>query len=152
MNIQLLTNLPSTKKGALELGKSIRDMILEGEESPINFMVKIKIIEEALEVAKKDPLVQDYVLEEAEKNGKTFEVMGASVTVGENGTRYDYTACNDSVWSDLNNQIQALTDQRKEREVLLKAIKYGDVANTDTGETLVPPVKTSTRGIKITLK
>jgi hypothetical protein len=152
MNIQLANSITSTKKASTQLATYFIDMINGGTEDPVMTMVKIKIIEDALDTAKKDKSVREYVLQEAEKNGKSFEVMGARIDIAENGTKYDYSVCNDITWSDLNGQIENLKEQLKERETMLKVLPENGLADPGTGEMIYRPAKSSTRGIKITLK
>ena len=75
--------------------------------------------------------------------------------MSELSTKYDYFNCQDVAWNDLTKQITELTEKRKEREAMLKTIKEPiTLVDEPTGETwtLNPAIKTSTSGIKITIK
>jgi len=75
--------------------------------------------------------------------------------VSELGTKYDYINCSDIVWNDLTKQITELTEKRKEREAMLKTVKEPmTLVNETTGQTwkVNPAIKTSTSGIKVTIK
>lgn len=152
MNIQLANSITSTKLAANKLGNYFIDLINSGEENPLTVMVKIKVLEAALDQAKKDKSVNEYVLQEAEKNGKTFEVMGATITVGENGTKYDYSTCQDTTLDDINAKIEELSKKKKAREEMLKVLPENGMVDPETGALIYRPAKTSTTGIKIQLK
>ena len=98
---------------------------------------------------------KDLQLTEAQKYGaKSFDFGGAKIEVSELGTKYNYSVCNDSEINDLMKEMDFLKAKIKARETFLKAItdKLEVVVNGEEVVTLYPPNKSSTTGLKITLK
>lgn len=86
---------------------------------------------------------------------KGYTKYNAQLTEKMTGVKYDYSACGDTEWNELQSQIEALTEKRKERETFLKSIKKETtIVNDDTGEveTLQPAVKSGSLSISLTLK
>ena len=151
--IKLFNKLPQTKADIAKDFNLIRDKVLEGEINPLDFISQVSALEKLFADLKKDMLIKDAVLEEAEKYGtKSFEKGSAKFTIAEVGTRYDYSVCDDQVWNDLDGQIKLLTERRKARESFLHGVT-GSVSIYDkNGVQLLPPAKTSTTQVKVTLK
>lgn len=127
--------------------------IKEGVMNPLTAYVYIKSMEKSLEDISSG--IKEDVIREAAKYEKSFEFHGARIEQAELGTKYDFANCNDVVWNDLNKQIVELTEKRKEREAILKTLKEPmTLVDESTGETwqVHPPIKTSTSGIKVTIK
>ena len=55
------------------------------------------------------------VIAEQDKYGKqVMTYHGATFETKEGGIRYDYSDCNDTIWNDLKQQLDALNEQIKE--------------------------------------
>jgi len=84
-----------------------------------------------------------------------FEYDGKRFDIVELGTKYDYSGCGDPVWKEASEQEAKWGAKKKERETFLKALP-GPVTLDDTFNnvktTIVPPSKTSSKGIKITFQ
>ena len=97
------------------------------------------------------------VLEAAEKYGqKEFQYMGAKIKVGEVGTKYDYSKCNDPEILELQKQAAELKEKIDKKTKFLQAlpIEGVSVVNEETGETynIYPAAKSSTTFITMSLK
>jgi phosphosulfolactate synthase (CoM biosynthesis protein A) len=97
------------------------------------------------------------LLEAAEKySAKTFEFKNAKFSIGETGTKYDYSNCNDSVYALLKDSLETITEKIKEREEFLKKLPSAgfEAFDKSTGEvvTLYPPSKKSTTSVSVSFK
>jgi len=77
--------------------------------------------------------------------------LGSKIEVVEAGTKYNYSE--NELWSELENEKEPIIKAQKELEELIKiATKKGvAISNPETGETILPVLKTSTTSLKITL-
>jgi hypothetical protein len=149
--ISIFRKLPETKEQVKMYSGLIKAAVLNGEVEPLLFWQQITALEKLIEDVKKDMLVRDVVLEEAEKYGKSFAKHSAKFQIKEAGVRYDFDRCGDQEWYSLNNQIQDLTDKRKRREEFLKAIQPGSEVFGSDGVQIMPAGKQSTTTVVITL-
>lgn len=144
--------MPSNKEQVARFVDIISEQAIDGYVDPIQLAVQLKTMEEVVSRLRKDKRIVDIILSEIDKYGKKASYQGAEVTVRENGTRYDYSVCQDSEHDQLVSDIERLTARLKEREAFLKSIKPGyPVVNEETGEVHYAPIKTSTTGVVVTL-
>jgi len=145
---------PTTKEQAETFAKKLTDEVMQGDVNPLELHVKLTAMQKAFDAVKKN--IAQYTLDEAGKHGaKSFEINGAKIEISELGTKYDFLPCGDSQWEMMDAEIKALDDRKKEREKFLKTLtKSMTIVNELTGEieTINPPHKSSTTGIKVTLK
>jgi len=97
------------------------------------------------------------VLDAAEKYGsKEFEFNGAKIKIGEVGSKYDYSKCDDPELSAWQNQMIELKEKIDKKQKLLQFApsKGMIITNEETGETYTayPPSKSSTTSVIVTLK
>jgi len=97
-------------------------------------------------------LFKDAVLEAAEKYGKSFEHGNAKFAIRENGTRYDYSVCGDVEWEQLDSSMKMIAERKAARETFLKSITGEMTVFGEDGVQIMPPHKTSSTGVTITLK
>lgn len=144
--------LPSKKQEAETFAQMLVEQVESGNESALDLMIKMNAIAKSFDTVKDK--IKDYALEDALKYGKKFEHIGSEVSISELGTKYDFTVCNDPQWLEATEEIKKWDALKKERETFLKTIKGSINIVTDDGEgiTLNQPIKSSTTGIKITLK
>jgi hypothetical protein len=91
-----------------QIANGIIEAIKEGRISPLEFAVKKKCIEQALEAAFKDEEIKDMTITEIEKYGKAgASCMGATLTV-KSIRKYEYEA--DPKWKELNEGIKWTKD------------------------------------------
>jgi membrane-anchored protein YejM (alkaline phosphatase superfamily) len=98
----------------------------------------------------------DYVREEISKNGKQLETNSAKIELAETGIKYSFDNCGDVIYEQLNQQLESIEQQLKDRKEFLKTVSVSglSIINEQTGEvsTIYPPSKQSTSTYKITLK
>ena len=123
-----------------------------GYITPLQLAAQLKYFEDIIANVKEE--VRQRVVAEQSKYGKermTFK--GAAFDIKEAGIKYDYSHCECTIWNDINQQIEVLTEQRKEREAFLKTLKERfTYVDESTGEivTIYPPQKKSTTTYAIT--
>ncbi len=150
-HVSFLSQIPATKEGVKDLATLIVKAVLEGEENPLEVDIRLRYLAELTESVRKHALLKREVMDEAEKYPeKTFDAYGAKITKTQR-TNYSYEQCNDSAWSDLTNRIKELTDQRKRRETLLKGLDGSEIADPNTGEIILPPLKEVSDSLRVTL-
>jgi len=148
--LDILRTFPQNKGDIQALACDWTNQILEGNSDPIKVAIQIKKVQAVLDQVTAG--IKDYVLTEAEKYGKTTEIEGVKIEISELGVRYDYSVCGDSVWSQLDSELKALTEKKKEREKFLCAIPDTGTVDPETGELINKPLRSGTRGIKMTIK
>ncbi len=147
------SNKDLTKKTIAEAVKKTADSILEdGKENPLTSYVKIK----AMELYLKDliKLLQPAALEEASGYAKGEQsILGVDFAIASSGKEYDFSK--DIAWNDLNESIEQIKEQIKERQEILKSISVGKVlVDEDSGEVTKAAVIVSegTDQLKITFR
>lgn len=139
----------------VEIGNLIHLMkqeLMSGDYNPLDVELKLKAMEETIKQLRADEDIRAFVLNEAEKHGKSFEWRGAKMSVREVGVKYDWASSGDSEWAILDAQIKELTEKKKAREKFLQSIPDGGTVNPDTAEVVYRPAKTSTTSIAVTLR
>jgi hypothetical protein len=146
--------MPSTQTQVDVFSDMIIQSVKEGEINPIELLVQLKALEKATERIVKE--IKENVLTEASKYpGNSFDFKGNKIERAELGTKYDYSKCNDPIWENLDSKASAASNDKKDRETFLKAIKDKEtIVDPNTGEvvTIYPPLKTSTTGLKVSIK
>lgn len=148
--IAQFTYLPATKAERETFVALCVDEVLSGHRNPLELEVMLKNLEETINAIRKHPEVKEYVREEAEKySEKTFKAFGVTITKTSR-TTYDFSGCNDSTWQELKDQEAELKKKVKEREEFLKSVKPGmNIADSETGEMLLPPSTSTTDSLTI---
>ncbi len=158
-------NLPTTATAVLSLMAStstevdvFSDQIIEsvkdGNESAIKVLVQMTAIGKVIERVKKE-IKENYLTESEKYEGNTFSFMGNSIQKGDVKTEYDFSLCGHPEWTQLEKIITGAKESQKEIETFLKTLKKPtSFLDKDSGEyiDLVPPVKKSTPGLKVTIK
>ena len=115
--LQVFTGVAPSKTSIQEQCKAIINEITEGGNvNPLRVATTMKAMETAMKAIKSG--IEELILEEAEKHGKSFDFDGHSISVRESGARYDYSNCNDPVLNDAISSMEALKETIKERENL----------------------------------
>jgi len=149
---KIFTGQAPTKSQINEGVQNVIDLVNDGEVNPIQVATSLKAIETAIK-AIKDGIGEAIEDEAAKESGSTFERDGHSYNV-RNSSRYDYSDCGDPVLTKLTEKASDITEERKDRETLLKALKKPlSVVDDETGEIVevYPPVKMSKTVVAITL-
>lgn len=159
-----MNELPTTALGMLrlmptkseEVGKFAHQIIKNVKEGTANAL-EVKVMMRALRAVAEEveEEIDDNAVTEAEKySEKVIEMYGARIEKGEVGVSYNYATSGLSEWEQLDAQIKTLTEQRKEKEAFLRALKEPMTRlHEETGEieTIRPPQKKSKTGVKIYL-
>lgn len=148
--LSILKTFPENKGDIQALACDWTNQILEGNGDPIKVAIQIKKVQAVLDQVTAG--IKDYVLSEAEKYGKGTEIEGVKIEISDVGVRYDYSACRDTEWDDLNTKITELTEKRKLREKFLIAIPDTGTVDPGTGALIYRPIRTGTRCVKMTIK
>lgn len=112
-----------------EVVANITTSVDNGNINPLEAIVSLKKLEEIVKQAKSR--IQDSVIDEATKYGKTFTYLDAEITNKSSAGRYDYSNIPEIVAKEI--ELKALKDKHK---VALK----NDVIDLDTGELIVAPI------------
>lgn len=158
----------------ITFAKDLGDSIKEGLVDPLMAHIFLKRIEKIQDILKEDKEVKELINKEAAKHnvdGKTFSFMGANLLLGAVHTSYDFTGCNDPVWTNLNEIFETVKELKANREKMLKAAfpdkpglgfssptivvdKLLSLVEMDCGEEyrLNAPIKKQVEGVKVTFK
>jgi len=120
------------KKEIIELAISNAQAIIDNENYDLlKVYVELKRYETYLK-GLIDTLKQPALNKAAEKQAKSFEYNEARVNIS---TRTKWNFSVDNKWSELDQQIQQLTKEKKEREKYLKENNESDtIVDKETGE------------------
>ena len=152
-SLKIFSQFPSTKKEIEMTAMTIRNTVLEGEANELLFWKQLMAMDKLVSTMKADVLLKDAVLESAYKySSKPFEAYNASFRIQETGTKYDYAACGDAEYDEICAEVEKWTAKKKAREEFLKAITPdGEVFGKD-GVQIMPPPKTSTTSVVVTIR
>ena len=145
----------TNKEQRQSFASQVIQSVTEGNVNPLNVHLQLKAMEDIIEIIKSDPKYKETVLTTAETNGKSFEYQNAKIDIREVGTKYDFSKCNDSLYSELEAQQATLKDKIKQRADFLKKAPIEGTNIVDMfGEvvTVYPPAKSSTTSIIVTFK
>ena len=118
----------------------------EGHITPLQLAAQLKFVEDIITNVKEE-LRQRVVSEQSKYGKEKMTYHGATFDIKEAGVKYDYSHCDDTIWNDLKQQLDALNDKMKEREAFLKSLKERfTYIDESTGEiiTLYPAQRKST--------
>lgn len=151
---ELLTLMASTSVQVDVFSDGVIQDVQEGNLNPLTVLIQLRAMERASQRILKE--LHGNILREADKYpGNEFEFMGNKITKTEHGTRYDFSNCGDSVYNQRLRIAQEATEQLKERENFLKAVKAPfSLLDEGTGEVSVihPPTKKSTSGLNVSIR
>jgi len=149
-----LSILPENYRELNTAIKQIKEGVKKEGVSALRVKAQLKYME--LMIKRVKDIVDKAALEEADSYGdEAFNKYGFEIQKSENATNYNYDNCGDPEL-DLYLEKEAILKRDKEaRQNFLKSLKEKFVMiDEKTGDIheLYPPVKTSTTGLKFTLK
>lgn len=144
--------LETTKEQRASFVNKVIENLQDGNVSPLHLHMQVKCMEQLLSDLKDRPEYKEMLLEEAQKNGKKFEMHNAEFQIKEAGTKWDYSKCGDTEYMDMIIEKVKLDAKVKAREKMLQSLPESGMANPDNGDMLYRPVKTSTTIVQVTLK
>lgn len=151
--LSVINLFPSTKEQIKSFVNATVNEVKCGNINALELKSKLKFIEKVAEEIDKQTK-EDQLKERQKYQEKIVELYGAKIEVAELGTKYDFSNCGDKDWEYLDIQLRELSELKKEREAFLKTIKKPmSIVHHETGECydIVPPIKSSTTGLKFTL-
>lgn len=150
----VLRILPTTTEECARFAKAVIQSVKDGEANALEVHVMLKAFEKASEAIL--DCIRDNVMTQMDRySEKSVELMGARIDKAEVGVKYNYAYSGDPIWETRKSILNTATDMLKEREVFLRSLKEPlMVLYEATGEVIKinPPMKTSTSGLKVTLK
>jgi len=152
--ISLFKKLPETKAEIKKFAMLVRQQMDDGDvRNPLQFAARIKAMAKLAEVLFDDIIFKDTILERAEKYGvKSFDEGNANFRIQETGTKYNYDDCLDTEYEQICSEFNKWAAKKKDKEDFLKTIKPDQTVFGSDGIQLMPPGKTSTTSVVITLK
>lgn len=151
--MSMLRLMPSKVDEIARFVHQIVSSVKNGNANPLEVKVMMRALRAVAEEVEEN--INDNAVREAEKySEKVIEMYGAQIRKEEVGITYDYASSGLSDWEQLDAEIKGLVERRKEKETFLRALKEPTtIVNRDTGEieTIRPPQKKSTTGVKIYL-
>lgn len=153
--LSIIRLFETTKDQRSSFVVQIIDKLESGNADPLETHLQVKCMEETIKQITSNDTYKNYVLEAAQKEGKSFAFHNAKFEVKETGVKYDYSKCADPEYAELAAKMETLKEQVKAREAFLKTVPVSgmDIITTD-GEAVkvYPPSKTSTTSVAVTLK
>lgn len=151
LNLELQDFINADKQRIKNIANNVAIQIQDGNYDGIDALIFIKKGSELFKEldAKVRPLVEGRPI------GVDFQRFGVKITEGMTGVKYDFDACEDLEYQQLNEIFEAAKDALEERKNFLKSVtKPLELVNTDTGETYTinPPVKSGKMGFTLTIK
>lgn len=154
--IGVLRFLPETKAQVKTFAELIRMGVINGDLNALEVMSRIKAVESTAKEILAQKEIQEEARKEAEKYGeRSFERGNFTIQLAENGTTYDYSVCNDATYNRLKEEADRINKALKERCEFLKMVTQPmTFVDDETGEIsqVKPPLKSSTSGLKFTMK
>lgn len=145
--------MPSTKAQMTSFITKVSEELKSGFQNPLDFYLQAKYASETLKKLLDDKDIKELAITEARRYGKSFESNGNKIEYSDNlSPKYDFTVCGDRVWDGLQAQLSTLQEKIKERETFLKAIPPNTTIMDEDGAVLIPPIKRSTEGLRVTIK
>ena len=135
MNESIKLFEPLSKLEQSGLVNKIKQAILNGDVSPLEFDIQLKAIENVITAIRKDVDVKRITDSEAMKYEKTFELCGAEIT---QTTRKKYDYQSDIIWKGLNATATDAATKRKARESFLQSVSNPETPDPETGELIGP--------------
>ena len=147
-----LAEFPTNKEVVKTLGDIVITGVKEGSLDPLEVMLQLKAIEVFGKYVRDN--VNDNVLVAASLHSadKPFIYRGATMQIRAVSTTYYFSGCNDPVYLDLLNELEAIEDKVKARETFLKNLD--GTVSVVIGDEIVninPPRKNQKEGITIKL-
>lgn len=150
--VSQFTYLPQSKSEREVFVSLCIEEVKSGNRNPLELEVMLKNMEETINAIRKHPGFTTCVMNEVDKfPEKTFSFKGVKITKTSRRT-YDYTACGDSEYEELLQELTTAKERVKAREEFLKTIKPEfQIADAKTGSLLNCPVVFVSESISIKL-
>lgn len=150
-----ITVLPSTISQIKTFTQMFISEMEAGYVSPTDIAIQLKAMEELIKTLRANPNIRRMIMDEIDKHPeKTFIENGATFEKSETGVKYDFTSCGSSKWDKLKAEKSELDIKIKAEETFLKSLinTETETFDSETGEQIIPPLKTSSSYVKVSLK
>lgn len=148
----IISLFDTNKEQRASFAGAVLAAIKTGDINPVDLHINLKKMEDTIKQIQATPEYMSLVLEEAEKNGKSFEKQNAKIEIREVGTKYDYSMCEDSKYNDMVAEKEAIDKEIKERQKFLQTIPESGTVDPETGAIVYRAAKSSTTSTVVTLK
>lgn len=147
---------PTTKTEQKELVSAMVSAIESGELDVLKIEATMKSMEDVIKDYRKNERVREILLDEVSKYPKGIaEVHNATFQAKETGVKYDYSGSGHKLYNEIVEQINDLTEQKKELENEMRIHKstyvYTDL-NTGESYEVNPPFRTASTQVVVTIK
>jgi hypothetical protein len=117
--MQMDSSVELVNMSSMVLADKLITAIVAGKLDPLVFMVKKKLLDDAMKVVAKNPDVKAMAEAEVAKYGKEgAKLLGATITAGSM-RKYNYAE--DEVWASLKEQVKPIEELMKAQEKLVQA-------------------------------
>lgn len=149
-----LSLFETTKSERQTFAQSVIEGLMEGNFDPLKVHLQVKCMEDLIKQITSNDVYKDLLVTEASKYGKSFEHYNSKFEIKEMGVKYDFENCGDPVLQSLEQQLELIQNEVKERQKFLRTIPESgmEILVDDELIKVYPPTKTSTTTVTINLK
>lgn len=149
-----LSLFETTKSERQTFAQSVIEGLMEGNFDPLKVHLQVKCMEDLIKQITSNDVYKDLLVTEASKYGKAFEHYNSKFEIKEMGVKYDFENCGDPVLQSLEQQLESIQNEVKERQKFLRTIPESgmEILVDDELIKVYPPTKTSTTTVTINLK
>lgn len=150
LNLELQDFINADKQRIKDIANNVAIQIQDGNYDGIDALIFIKKGSELFKEldAKVRPLAENKQI------GVDFQKFGVKITEGMTGVKYDFSYCQDPIYTELNTAFEEAKEALEERKTFLKSVtKPMDIViNEAEVYTIKPPVKSGKMGFTLTIK
>jgi len=152
--VSILSLFETSKEERASFVADVVDRLLQGNADPIKVHLQVKAMEDMVKSLNDNKDYKSLLLDAAEKNGKKFTAFNAEFNIREVGVKYDYSKCGDIELTQLQAELDALSERIKAKQKFLQTVPQAgiEILHEDELIKVYPPSKTSTTSVAVTLK
>jgi hypothetical protein len=152
--VSILSLFETSKEERASFVADVVDRLLQGNADPIKVHLQVKAMEDMVKSLNDNKDYKSILLDAAEKNGKKFTAFNAEFNIREVGVKYDYSKCGDIELTQLQAELDVLTERIKAKQKFLQTVPQAgiEILHEDELIKVYPPSKTSTTSVAVTLK
>jgi len=148
----IISLFETTKEQRKSFADSVVTGIKDGNANALDVHIQVKKMEDTVKAILSNNDYMSLVLDETEKHGKSFTRSHSEISIRETGTKYDYSVCEDVVFNELSEKLEALQKEIKDRQSFLQNIPDGGIADPFNGNMIYKAAKSSTTSVTVKLK
>ena len=152
--VSILSLFETSKEERASFVADVVDRLLQGNADPIKVHLQVKAMEDMVKSLNDNKDYKSLLLDAVEKNGKKFTAFNAEFNIREVGVKYDYSKCGDIELTQLQAELDALSERIKAKQKFLQTVPQAgiEILHEDELIKVYPPSKTSTTSVAVTLK